>query len=515
MKKVLLAVIIFMAGAGLVFSQVEPIPQVTAQTVTRAALPAEAVQPAQVTAQAAQADPVPVTGSAAPLTLTAAALTVTAAAYDPAAGVKLNFDASGINSLKLVWSKKPEESFYYNVFRKEKMRPNDYVAINKEPFAAETFVDEAITPGTAYYYKVEFKMADGASYFTEPFEAKAAEVFQPKRITDFKAIAETESVVLKWAAPAKGSYDVSGYNIYRGKTKEEMAFYKFVQAGKTVYEDEEVEAALKYYYKVMAVDVKNNEAPESVIAVAVPYPLPNTGLVLMPTAYRNDIYNNLGLNFDMLFSYYIGNLYGQHEDQPFGTVTDAFTKSGIWLLTGDVKGSVFNDFDRMPSLALGYMYTILLQDQIGSSETTGVSKSFNISEKGDNGALITQSGFYGAISKKLLWDTHFHGGYMYGNQANFQPYLTRYIYTEEWMKSNQSYYAGISRKLFRKVGLKVEYIVPLQGANSNAFMPRQYLINTHIDSFIRFDVGYFHYETGYAWLGYISFRFTIFPNPYK
>lgn len=487
--------------------------QVPAQTPQPVAVETPVIMPLTVTAQ-------PLTGTAQPMTISVQTIGNTSLAQaqavtkpaDPASGVKIIFDTSAINSLKLSWAKTPGVTFYYNVYRKEKSSYEDFSIINKLPFAAEEFVDETINTGMAYTYRVEFRDLTGNAYMTGAYDIKTADLFQPKRITDFKAIQDTESIILKWSQPQKGSFEISGYNIYRGKSADTLQLLVFLPAGKMVYEDLEVEPAIKYFYRIRAIDVKNNEAPQSDLSSAVAMPIPRTGLVLMPTAYRNDIYSNMGLNADMLFSYYIGNLYESHSDVLLKNDSRLFTKVGTWLLTGDIKATVFNDFDSIPSLGAGYMYTVLFQDQIGSSETTGLSKSINISE---SGSLITFQGVYGAISKKTLWDLHLHGGFMYGTQANFLPYLTNYIYTDDWKKSNQSYYLGASKKLFRKVGVKLEYVVPGGGVNKTYFMPNMYIVNSHIDSFINFDVGYFHFDGGYAWLGYISYRFTVYPSPYK
>jgi hypothetical protein len=94
----------------------------------------------------------------------------------------------------------------------------------------------------------------------------------------------------------------------------------------------------------------------------------------------------------------------------------------------------------------------------------------------------------------------------------FTPHLSKYIEPDDY--GDSAYFFGISRPLFDRMGIKIEYIVPHQ-ANDNALMPDYYMINTHVDRLINFDIGYFHFPGGYAWMGYINFRFTVFPNPYK
>jgi hypothetical protein len=133
---------------------------------------------------------------------------------------------------------------------------------------------------------------------------------------------------------------------------------------------------------------------------------------------------------------------------------------------------------------------------------------------------------YIAVSKKALWDTYFTAGYMLGGVHDrvptlFMSYLKDDILTTNpdstglYVKNSaNTYYLGFSRKLFDRVGVRIEYIVPVE-ANRNALIPDYYLINTHFDRLINFDIGYFHYPGGYSIVGYFSFRFSVYPNPYK
>ncbi len=496
-----------------------------------------AVTPPAVIATIPEKNIAPVTDTAS--TIFIVALTVTAEATSTTIPAQVTFTTQADytpkdfkvvmsdKAIKLNWKKEDLELIYYNVYRRIEKAPYKIIG---ELLPIVEYIDSNINTGTGYSYKVEGVDKQGQMYMSKSENIKTAELLPPMQPEDFRALQDVQAVLLKWTQAVKGTGDISGYNVYRGKSINEMTLVKFIplkQGNTMAYEDMDgIEYGVKYYYKLKAVDTTGLESKAPPVVGATPLPAPRTGLVLMPSAFRNDISNNYGLNVDIMFAYFIGSMYGQHNITTADAVGDAIVdkgndamgKLGVWLLTGDAKWTFFNEGDTMPSFGAGYMYTILLQDSIGaggSSQTTGGSASFSL---GTKDSFKSMQGFYFVMSKNVIWDFTLHGGYLVGNQLAFMPYLSTYLYdyfptgSEKLTKDkilDKGIYAGISRPLFGRTGIRVEYITTVGASRS------PYIINTHIDHFINFDVSYFKFNGGYAWLGYINFRFTVFPNPYK
>ncbi len=428
-------------------------------------------------------------------------------------------DTSAVKSIRIFWSKSFEGE-EYNVLKR--ISSSDIVKLNSEPLKVTEYADSDISSLTAYTYKVE-RLTEEKNEYSQELTVTAPGIMAPLLPASFRGYQDIESAMLKWTPAPKTSFEIAGYRIMRGKTRSSFETLTVTAAAAIRYEDFDVEPAVKYFYKLRTVDKEGNESPESGIEEIVPFPPARTNLILMPTAYRNDIFDNYGFNADMRFSYYIGTIAGANSY--IDNVADAkdyfFSKIGLWLLTADVKGSLFNESEAWPSVAVGMTYTLLLQDKLGSSGATGGSAALSPKDQ------ITQMyAPYIAVSKKALWDTYFTAGYMLGAVHDrvptlFMSYLKDDILTTNpdatgvYVKNSAStYYLGFSRKLFDRVGVRIEYIVPVD-ANRNALFPDYYLINTHFDRFVNFDIGYFHYPGGYSIVGYFSFRFSVYPNPYK
>jgi len=458
----------------------------------------------------AQAAPSMITGSATALTATAA-LPVTASAAPMAiSGSAAAMGLTSTSALSVTSGAKTEEKFYYNVYRK--IEKQDYAKINKDVLTKEEYLDADVNTSTTYYYKIQVIDSAGNTHLTKAFSARTIDLVYPTEPQELKGFQDVETAEIKWTAGGKGTEAISGYNVYRGNTTTAMKFIAFVSADKSQYNDNDVDPGKKYFYSVRTTDISKRESKDSNVVSVVPFPLPRTGLILSPTAFRNDIFSNYGLNVDCMFSYYIGDIYGEHGNLGYTSKgTDSIDKVGVWLLTADAKWCLFNEWETFPSIAAGYMYTMLLQDQIGAavnSNTTSVEQGFSLS--GNNGqkqSFLSLSSPYFALSKKIFWDTTVHGGYMIGNQNTFLYYLSKYMPT---YTPNNAYFVGISRPIFARMGLRVEYTGMVGNVPGSPW-----LINTHIDRLSSFDFAYFHFSGGYSILGYLSFRFTVFPTPYR
>ncbi len=524
------------APAGLTLTAVSPV-SITG-TVSPTGSTLTAVSPVSITGTVSPTgltltavSPVSITGTVSPagLTLTAASQVPmvappreTTQSADDLSPSNINFDTSGLNSIKLTWAPKFKENVYYNVYRSGAAA--EYARLNAAVFEKPEYVDSSITSATSYYYKVEAIDLSGNAYFSATRTVKSADIFMPNMPYGFKAYQDIQSIILKWSMPGQTTYAVSGYNIYRGKTSDKQDFIKFIPAQKSNFSDEDVEPAIRYYYSMATADIKGNESKKSDISSTMAFPPPRTGLVTMTSGYRNNIFDNYGLNVDAGFTYYIGSIVGEHQ---LGgrKVSDNFSKLGLWLLTVDAKWTFFNEFETWPSVGIGASCSLILKDSIGgNSDVRSKSTSFAVGD-----SLLTAQGLYVAASKKLMFENTVHAGYSMGINkrgiAGFVPYLaSSFVSSSESTSADTSldlrnaYFLGYSRPLINKMGLKVEYVVPVDvngSINKNPVMPDTYVINTHIDRLINFDIGYIHYRGGYAWVGYINLRFTVYPSPYK
>ncbi len=457
-----------------------------------------------------------------PLTDTAGISTPSQVTVQPQNVFQFNvtFDTSEIDRIKLQWQKPAEEDLYYNIYRKVSnvAQPSDFVKINTENVKENLYVDAGITSNTTYFYQIEAVDQQDKKILSTPVAVTSPLLIPPYKPNNFKVRQDIEKASLIWDMPFKGSFDIAGYNIYRGKTAENLQFYKFVKEN-LKYDDEEVEPAIRYFYAISTVDVKGYESEKTEIQDVVPFPNQRTGLILMPTGYRNNIFNNFGLNADVLFTYIIGSINGEHMDE-YVKKSDGIEKIGVSLLTADVKWTFLNDFDFPVSFGIGGTYTLLFKDSLGATSATGINKTFT-----KDTPLVQLYGGYLSSSIKTFLGITFHLGAMLSpnghEQTSFMGWLSPYISMEptgqNYVKPSVfSYYVGMDRRIpfFEKLPFRIEYVVPWQ-SNSKPFLPDYYLINTYIDRFINFNIGYFHFPGGYNWLGYVSFRFTIYPNPYK
>lgn len=432
----------------------------------------------------------------------------------------VTFDTSAINSIKLQWQKPGDDGFYYNIYRKisSVAQPSDFEKINTENVKENLYVDAKITSNTTYFYKIEAVDGQNNRILSDPASIMSPSLIKPYKPINFKARQDIEKVSIIWDAPPKGSFDIAGYNIYRGKTAENLQFYKFVKE-QVKFNDEDVEPAIRYFYAISTIDIKGYESEKTEIQNVIPFPIQKTGLILMPTGYRNNIFDNFGLNVDILFTYIIGSINGEHMDEAVKK-TDGMSKIGVSLLTADIKWTFLNDYDFPVSFGVGGTYTLLFKDSLGASSASGISETFT-----KDTPLVQMYGGYLSSSIKTFYNINFHLGAMLAPegylQTSFMGWLSPYISIEKtgqnYIKASSfAYFVGLDRRIpfFEKLPFKVEYIVPWQ-SNDKPLLPDYYLVNTYIDRFINFNIGYFHFPGGYSWLGYVSFRFTVFPNPYK
>ncbi len=133
-----------------------------------------------------------------------------------------------------------------------------------------------LLPGQTYHFRVrslDFERNEGISsdyqFATPSGEAPAT----PNNFM-IAAPAEMERIVLSWTS--NGENDLAGYNLYRA----DSAAGTFIRVnanpivsgeGSTSYQDEGLKIAVKYYYRLKAIDIAGNESlPTQTLSVVTP-----------------------------------------------------------------------------------------------------------------------------------------------------------------------------------------------------------------------------------------------------
>ncbi|MFH1258872.1 MAG: fibronectin type III domain-containing protein [Elusimicrobiota bacterium] len=356
----------------------------------------------------------------------------------------------------------------------------------------------------AYHKKFRlFLLIFGLSALASFLFAQGAPV--PVEVT---AKAGEKAILLEWKKPAGVEQQIVGYNVYR--STDSRKFRKITKKSVTAasYRDKKVNEGRKYFYFVKAIDNQNNLSSPSAIVSAEVLPVSKSGLILMPTAYRNGMSQGAGANLDIVSTYYIGRLYGYH-DFPEKTSTnktgkDFLSRVGIWIFTFDPKLVLQEETPFTPSLAMGYQVSYLMRDTKSPSASSTDVELVSL-KKSSSKTLL---GFYLAASKNIGPLT-LHGGYLKGNVGNMVSYLSEYLpaVSEEQNIIPNMYYAAGELDFFSLMSVKLEFVKP------NNLELNPWIINTHLGKFLHFsfDVAYLHYRGGYDWLGFFNFRINVFP----
>lgn len=234
-----------------------------------------------------------------------------------------------------------------------------------------------------------------------------------------------------------------------------------------------------------------------------------SGLILMPTAYRNGVGQGVGANLDIVSTYYIGRLYGEHNlGQNSGH--DLLSRIGIWIFTFDPKLVLQEEKTFSPALAMGYQVSYLMRDTKAPSSPSSDIELVSL-KKSSSQTLL---GFYLVASKKIK-TLSLHLGYLRGNVGNMLSYLSEYLpaSSEAGNVIPSMFYAGTEMDFFSLLNLKFEFIKPYNLNRSPGLGYSPWIINTHLGKFLHlsFDVSFLKYRGGYDWLGFFNFRINVFP----
>ncbi|MHB2025783.1 MAG: hypothetical protein ACYCPQ_03960 [Elusimicrobiota bacterium] len=249
-------------------------------------------------------------------------------------------------------------------------------------------------------------------------------------------------------------------------------------------------------------------------AAAQALPVPVSGVILTPTAYRGlGHYTGPGLGLDFNATYYIGRLYGKNSYQNSTAHTNYLDRVGLWLLTADGKMQVQSEAKYRPALAFGTQGTLLIRDAPQPTPNNNTSVTATVSQNSTQiltDAYVVASKKFGPIRSSV--------GYMQGDMGDFVSQLSSFLSPNalifydnapgQKVQSNGIPFASIFAIPRPNMPLGVE-VMKFDGA-----LLHPILFNFRIGAFLHlnFDVAYLRFDGGYDMLGLINFRWSQFPN---
>ena len=241
-------------------------------------------------------------------------------------------------------------------------------------------------------------------------------------------------------------------------------------------------------------------------------PISLSGIVLMPTAFRGNGADSIGLGLDFNAAYYIGRLYGENEYDWTTEKSNYIDRIGVWLLTGDAKMLVQSEKKYRPAMSAGVMGIMQFRD---SPQPT--LNQPTVSVKVDSKNTNTYACAYVVLSKRIKNKFILNAGYMDGDFPKVIYQLSEFLSKEAMSLNGYSSFTAPSGMLFTglawmpKAGssyIGIEMLVP-QGASQN---PK--LFNLHLGTLLKlnFEISYLTFDGGYDLMGMFQFRYSYFPR---
>lgn len=209
--------------------------------------------------------------------------------------------------------------------------------------------------------------------------------------------------------------------------------------------------------------------------------LSNTGLILVPTAYRRN--DKKGFNIDAIIAYYIGDLWHSMNGGEF------FNPIKFLFLSGDFKYSLLKEKEIIPHFGAGYEWFLVLKGGASSASQMG----------GEFSGKSDRFGYPYFVFSKKFKHLNCHCGMMFGELDKLFNPLSEFV----TLDSKKALIFGIDTKLFNRK-INIEGISPL-GSGFHL------LLNTSIERFVGFDLSFMKSPDGLSIMGYFGIRFTIFP----
>ncbi len=243
-------------------------------------------------------------------------------------------------------------------------------------------------------------------------------------------------------------------------------------------------------------------------------PISLSGIVLMPTAYRGNGADSIGLGLDFNAAYYIGRLYGENEYTWTTEKSNYIDRIGVWLLTSDAKMLVQSEKKYRPAMAAGVMGIMQFRDS-PQPTLNQPTVSVNVDNKNTN----TYASAYVVLSKRIKNKFILNVGYMDGDFPKVIYQLSEFL-SEKTMVNWHGYssFDAPSGMLFTGLAwmpkpggsyIGIEMLVP-QGATQN---PK--LFNLHLGTLLKlnFEISYLTFDGGYDLMGMFQFRYSYLPKP--
>lgn len=326
----------------------------------------------------------------------------------------------------------------------------------------------------------------------------------PGKPEELKIETEEEQARLKWKKAAKTSFDVAGYLVYRSEPgTDKWQLLTPEPHNQDHFYDETGKTGREYQYYVQAVDSRGQTGPSSASLPGMSRPRSRNSLIWMSTAYRGMGRQDTGITGDMQFTYYIGTLYGEQDEElsPLAVYLDPIS---LWLLSADAKYTFLTEQEAPVSAAVGGKASI----QLFAGQQSSSSGSFTFSEKSE---LDYVWGGYLSLSRSF-GDWGVHGGYSFGSLGDSIYFMSKYLQYGETEQTRNLVYAGVDFPITRRMNVALEFLYPLDQEFASRQHPK--LVNLHVDRLLNFDVAYLHWDQGWAFLGYFNIRFTLFPGKY-
>lgn len=179
----------------------------------------------------------------------------------------------------------------YAIYRGELSSGNPPAEIAKVNEKTLNYIDEDITIDNRYYYYI--KSFDDRGRFSDESNTVSAGEILPPFSPNLKGSADPLSIVLRWNAPKKGTCDIDGYAIYKGRVSDAESLEPILKVSSQTFTwaDTEIEQGNTYSYFIRAFDLRGKYSPPSnEVSFAVPYGKPN--LSISPELNRNEYFQN-------------------------------------------------------------------------------------------------------------------------------------------------------------------------------------------------------------------------------
>jgi hypothetical protein len=160
----------------------------------------------------------------------------------------------------------------YFVYRRTIPQEEYESPLNGAPVAGTSYVDTAVSNGSAYFYTVRATVADKPRVEGPPAEEAGIvyrDVYPPAAPVRLDALSEADVVRLVWDPST--SPDAVGYLVFRAEGESPPVKLTPTPLTDTFFNDSSVPAGRRYRYTVRAVDAAGNLGSPSPEAVAEPF----------------------------------------------------------------------------------------------------------------------------------------------------------------------------------------------------------------------------------------------------